>query len=109
MARRIVKRLGGPCLVKNVKHLTAGEIIESESFGDAIIRARQGPSRHANTKAECYVLSVLLVSSPDSVLASSVHVSSHVFMARAIFDHLTIPTFRRYRFVSIDPLGGGSK
>ena len=99
------KDLASPSLSKMKKHLMAGKIIELKSIDDAIIRVRQVPPGRANTKAEGFVLSVLLVSSPDSVLAVSVHVASQAFMARTIFDHIAIPTFRRYRFVSSDPLG----
>ena len=56
-------------------------------------------------KAEGCVLSVALSASPYSVLSSTIRVQSQVFPARTIFGHIAIPSFRRYSFVSADPLG----
>ena len=105
MVRGGLKDMSPPALSKVKKHLLAGKTLELKSIDNASIRVKQGPSRHANTKEEGCVLSVVLTASTDSELSSTTRVQSQVFLARTIVGHIVISSFRRYRFVSSDPLG----
>ena len=91
-------------LGKLKKHLSNGKLIEVQSDGE-IIRLKQGPSRHANTKREGCTLSVNLIASPSSQKTDSIHSTSEIFIARTDEDHPNLATFRRYRMIMNDPLG----
>ena len=79
------KDRAAPSLRKVRQYLTPGRILELKSTEEATIRAKQVPSRHANAKAEGFVLGVLLASSPDSELTDKIHVSSEMFIARSFW------------------------
>ena len=97
------KDLAAPDLRMVKKYLTSGRILELKSLEWVLIRAKQGPSRHANAKAEGFALSVSLVSPPDSELTADIHAPSEIFIARAIYDHGVISgasTFASGAFIS---------
>ena len=89
---------------KMKKHLSNGKLIEVRSDGE-IIRLKQGPSRHANTKREGCTLSVKLTVSPSSQKMELAHSTSEIFIARTDEDHPTLSTFRKYRMITNGPSG----
>ena len=98
------KDVSAAALGKVKNHLLSGKLLEV-SAGDEIIRLKQGPSRHANTKPDGCVLSVALTLAPSSQRTELIQMMSELFIARTVVGHLTLATFRRYRMISTDHLG----
>ena len=91
-------------LTKVEKRPMDGRLIEVVCQGE-IIRLKQGPSRHGNTKPNGFMLSAQQAKSPESAIAQTIHASSEISISSILGDHLALATFRRYRFVISDPLG----
>ena len=87
------------------KYLISCKFPEVSAEGE-IILSNQGPCRRANTKTGGFVLSVSLISPPSSQRTELIQITSELFVARTVIDHLALATFRRYRMVNYDPVGG---
>ena len=74
------------------KRLLAEKFPEVGAAGE-IIRATQGPSRHANTKSDGCVLIVSLISTAASRRTELIQITSELFISRTAMGHLAIATF----------------